>query len=108
VNLLRASCEACNCLTRAPVDLALALFGLSLLFVRLRSLARASARQADTRRVLLVCACTHYLVFKEPDRRCRLRDLGLLPHQTAQLAVFVCTILGNMIPLTISHRSHLL
>jgi len=25
---------------------------------------------ADTRRVLLVCACTHYLVFKEPETRC--------------------------------------
>jgi len=27
---------------------------------------RCDTHHADTRRVLLVCACTHYLVFKEP------------------------------------------
>jgi hypothetical protein len=45
---LKASLRASNPITRAPVDLALALFRTD--YVRLRPLTRASARQADTRR----------------------------------------------------------
>jgi hypothetical protein len=56
--------------------LALALFRLSLLLMVHRTASetplrrfarRCDTHQADTRRVLLVCACTHYLVFKEPE-----------------------------------------
>jgi hypothetical protein len=67
-------------LTRSPVDLAPALFRLSLLFVRLRCLAATSANKLtldgfpsasatlrSRQRNRYLCACTHYLVFKEPE-----------------------------------------
>ena len=69
-----------NSITRAPVDLALALYFVRVSLLR-RSLAAASARllTLDGRSLLHVasyeaacarehlCACTHYLVFKEPE-----------------------------------------
>jgi len=70
-----------NFLTRSPVDLALALYFVRVSLLR-RSLAAASARllTLDGRSLLHttsreaacthehLCACTHYLVFKEPER----------------------------------------
>ena len=69
-----------NFLTRSPVDLALALYFVRVSLLR-RSLAAASARllTLDGRSLLHttsreaacthehLCACTHYLVFKEPE-----------------------------------------
>jgi len=68
--------------------LALALFVCRCCLSARRSLAAAPARQADTRRVLLdTCACTHYLVFKEPDLPSPC-GFGLAPQQSAELAGF--------------------
>ena len=74
----RASADR-NCLTRAPVDLALALFRTLCLVDGCKP--SADTRRAPTkrlsapcqigetplRRFAKYCACTHYLVFKEPD-----------------------------------------
>ena len=87
--------DASQLLTRAPVDLALALFRLSLLCDGAPH--RCDTHHADTRRVFqrnvvktfarYLCACTHYLVFKEPDRR-NLPVSAFHPSISAESAVF--------------------
>ena len=85
---LRGSLGASQLLTRAPVDLALALFRFVVVVSgppspRTLNVRRYKQPPADTRRVLSAfaalrqlrrnsyLACTHYLVFKEPKRPTR-------------------------------------
>jgi hypothetical protein len=90
---LRGSLGASQLLTRAPVDLALALFGLSLLCPP--PLADANVGKTLTLDGSYLSACTHYLVFKEPETRPAIsRLLGRGPHRSAELAGFRGTFQG--------------